>query len=229
MSSQSSADISEFKKNASVHGLLESIAFLVILPVGVLIARYLRTFTNRWWYVHWIINFLVACPLILVAWAMGNAAHGNTGHAQTTPHGKVGYIVIWLYIGQLFLGLVIHYVKIPVPFLGHRPPQNFFHALLGLAILALANYQVYDGIYHKTAFLAADVRRTVEHTWLALIIAFWSLYAIGLIFLRRQYQQERKARGRKVQQKDQGTYNLSMRTARDFHIQDDFFKKSSVL
>ena len=41
------ADFSEFKKDASVHGLLASISFLVVLPAGVLIARYLRTFTHR--------------------------------------------------------------------------------------------------------------------------------------------------------------------------------------
>ena len=37
----------QFKKDASVHGLLMGISFLVILPTGVLVARYLRTFTNR--------------------------------------------------------------------------------------------------------------------------------------------------------------------------------------
>ena len=49
MSSQGPPDnqFIEFKKNASAHGLLAGFAFLVVLPVGVLIARYTRTFTNR--------------------------------------------------------------------------------------------------------------------------------------------------------------------------------------
>jgi hypothetical protein len=37
----------EFKKDASTHGLLAGLTFLVFLPAGVLIARYMRTFTNR--------------------------------------------------------------------------------------------------------------------------------------------------------------------------------------
>ena len=37
----------EFKKDASAHGLLAGLSFLVILPTGILTARYLRTFTNR--------------------------------------------------------------------------------------------------------------------------------------------------------------------------------------
>lgn len=37
----------EFKKDASAHGLLAGLSFMVILPTGILLARYLRTFTNR--------------------------------------------------------------------------------------------------------------------------------------------------------------------------------------
>ncbi|KAH9029949.1 hypothetical protein EDB85DRAFT_1866835 [Lactarius pseudohatsudake] len=161
--------LTEFKHNASAHGLLAGISFLVVLPAGVLIARYTRTFTNRWFHAHWIVNFFVGCPLILAAWVLGKKAH-NFGHASLTPHGKRGLFVIGLYIAQLVLGLVIHYIHIPFPSLGHRPPQNFFHAVQGLVILGLANYQVYDGIYHKTGFLAADARQSAKHAWLALLI-----------------------------------------------------------
>ena len=38
----------DFKKDASVHGLLAGLSFLVVLPAGVLIARYMRTFNNRY-------------------------------------------------------------------------------------------------------------------------------------------------------------------------------------
>lgn len=102
-----------------------------------------------------------------------------------------GLFVIGLFVGQVVLGLFIHYIHIPVRIFGHRPPQNFFHAVQGLVILGLANYQVclcrrcllheliffltrvgqlYDGIYHKTSFLAADVRQTAKRTWIALVI-----------------------------------------------------------
>ncbi|KAH9036676.1 hypothetical protein EDB84DRAFT_1269003 [Lactarius hengduanensis] len=205
--------LTEFKHNASVHGLLAGISFLVVLPAGVLIARYTRTFTNRWFHAHWIVNFLVGCPLILAAWVLGKKAH-NFGHASLTPHGKRGLFVIGLYIAQLVLGLVIHYIHIPFPSLGHRPPQNFFHAVQGLVVLGLANYQVYDGIYHKTGFLAADARQSAKHAWLALLIIFWALYAFGLILLRRQYTQERRAR----LQKNQETFK--MRSANDSYSQD---------
>ena len=90
---------------------------------------------------------------------------------------------------QVALGIFIHYIRIPVPIFGYRPPQNFFHAVQGLVILALANYQVrlcrryqnlfssvlgnqvYNGIYHKASFFSAPgVVQSAKHAWLALII-----------------------------------------------------------
>lgn len=47
-----------------------------------------------------------------------------------------------LYIAQLVIGLFIHFIKMPSLFAGHRPPQNYVHVLLGIAILALAAYEV---------------------------------------------------------------------------------------
>jgi hypothetical protein len=190
----------EFKKDASAHGLLAGLSFMVILPTGILVARYLRTFTNRWYHAHWIINLALGFPLILAAWAMGRNAHYYGQGGSLSPHGKRGLLIIGLYIAQLVLGLFIHYIRIPFPAFGHRPPQNFLHAVQGLVILGLANYQIYDGLYHKGSFLAQGVRQSAKHAWQALGIIFWVLYAIGLVLLRRQYMQERRARLLKEQE-----------------------------
>jgi hypothetical protein len=54
-----------------------------------------------------------------------------------------------LYLIQSFLGVFIHAVKFPSFARSrlHRPPQNYLHAVLGLAILALAAYQVRSLVY----------------------------------------------------------------------------------
>jgi hypothetical protein len=39
--------LSPFESRVRTHALLESIGFLVLLPIGVLVARYTRTFTAR--------------------------------------------------------------------------------------------------------------------------------------------------------------------------------------
>ncbi|KAH9161067.1 hypothetical protein EDB89DRAFT_2032453 [Lactarius sanguifluus] len=209
--------LSEYEKRVRDHGLLAAIAFLVIIPVGVLIPRYLRTFTNRWFWGHAITNFLISGPLVFAAWAMGSKA-GDLTNSPMDHHKRIGYVIFGLYIGQVVLGTFIHYVRIPFPFLGHRPPQNYIHALLGIVILAMANYQVrpcprylyqqgffsfesgkqvHYGIYVEWPLMTGDVhpvKQSAKHAWLALVIVFWSLYVIGLVFLPRQYTQEREGR-----------------------------------
>ncbi|KAI9442739.1 hypothetical protein H4582DRAFT_1809761 [Lactarius indigo] len=198
MSSPSFADfgLSEYEKRVRDHGLLAAIAFLVIIPVGVLIPRYLRTFTNRWFWGHSITNFLFSAPLVFAAWAMGSKA-GDLTDSPMDHHKRIGYVIFSLYIVQVVLGAFIHYIRIPFPFLGHRPPQNYIHALLGLTILAMANYQVHYGIYVEWPLMTGDihpVKQSAKHAWLALVIVFWSLYVIGLVLLPRQYTQEREGR-----------------------------------
>jgi hypothetical protein len=39
--------MSDYRDHVRNHALLAGIAFLVVIPLGVLIPRYLRTFTNR--------------------------------------------------------------------------------------------------------------------------------------------------------------------------------------
>ena len=41
------------------HGILSAIGFVVVLPFGALIARYLRTFTPAWFAGHWVFQFVI--------------------------------------------------------------------------------------------------------------------------------------------------------------------------
>ena len=64
-------------------------------------------------------------------------------HFDNPRFQKIGITLLILYCIQLLLGAVIHFLKMPPSILGgHRPPQNYFHAVLGLVIIALAFYQV---------------------------------------------------------------------------------------
>ena len=39
--------LKQHEKDANIHSILMGLSFLVIIPAGTLIARYMRTFTNR--------------------------------------------------------------------------------------------------------------------------------------------------------------------------------------
>jgi hypothetical protein len=181
---------------AKTHALLCTIGFLILLPIGVLVARYVRTFTKRWWYAHGIIQFLISGPIIFAGWALGyQTANGLlTGPRFSDHHEKIGLALLILYLVQLFIGTFIHFVKMPSLFHGHRPPQNYFHAILGLAILALAAYQVHYGLTIEWAYATGNlhpVPRSAIHAWEALIIIFWVLYVLGLVLIPRQFRQEK--------------------------------------
>jgi hypothetical protein len=69
----------------------------------------------------------------------------QTGGNWVDPHKKMGLALLILICLQLVGGIFIHFVKIP--FMGgHRPPQNYLHAILGLTIIACAFWQAWYGI-----------------------------------------------------------------------------------
>ncbi|KAJ7634492.1 hypothetical protein FB45DRAFT_989410 [Roridomyces roridus] len=185
---------------ARKHALLCAIGFLILLPLGVLLARYARTFTRRWFWGHAIIQLLISGPVIFVGIALGhqlsNELEFNEMH---DPHQNIGIALIALYGTQLLLGIFIHFVKLPGLFRGHRPPWNYIHVALGLAILALAAYQVHYGLNTEWPFATGNLHHipgSAMHAWLALIIIFWVLYFIGMTLLPRQFKAEAAGRER---------------------------------
>ncbi|PPR00842.1 hypothetical protein CVT26_012477 [Gymnopilus dilepis] len=184
--------LSDLEVRARNHAILCTIGFLIILPIGVLIAR--------WFWAHWIVQLLIAGPIIGYGWALGYmttaSLSDDIGHFAD-PHEKVGLALIILYGVQVFVGAIAHFFKLPSIFRGHRPPHSYFHAILGLAIFALAQWQVHYGLFTEWNYATGGVHKVPEsakHAWLALVIVFWVLYGLGLALLRRQYKMESQAR-----------------------------------
>ncbi|KAJ8518574.1 hypothetical protein ONZ45_g4386 [Pleurotus djamor] len=179
------------------HALLCSIGYLVLLPLGTLFARYSRTFTNKWFYGHATWQLIFGGPVIFAGWALGTQIHNELGYTtMVTPHSKIGIAVMVLYVIQLILGIVIHFFK-PSWFGGRRPPQNYFHAIIGLAMLALAAYQVHLGLTQEWVLASGGLHQvpmSAMSAWIALLIIFWVLYTLGLALLPRQYKREEDAR-----------------------------------
>lgn len=51
---------------------------MVILPIGILIPRFARSFTDKWFYFHFVFQFVIAGPLIMAGFAYGYKAVQNT-------------------------------------------------------------------------------------------------------------------------------------------------------
>jgi len=184
-----------FEKMIVAHGILSVIGFLFVLPAGALFARFLRTFTNRWFKGHWIIQFALAGPIIIAAFACACSAVSTAGSPGfNDTHKKVGLAIFVLYLVQISLGGFIHYIK-PKSFTvdRKRPIQNYGHAVLGLAIIVLAFYQVRTGF--KTEWFLTTGRSPVGNganiVWYIWVVVIPLAYIGGLFLLPRQFKQER--------------------------------------
>jgi len=203
MVSPSSFPLSPFEEKARNHAHIAFFGFFFALPLGMISARYLRTFTGRWLLPHMIINFVIAAPLIFAGFALGHQTTTMSGLPHyKDPHQRVGLALLILYLLQVFLGAFIHWIKIPKRFshLGGRRPQNFLHVTIGLAILILATWQTHYGLYTEWALITGNIHPVsngCKHFWLAILVVMWSVYLGGYLLLPRQIGQERAARAPK--------------------------------
>ncbi|KAF9043771.1 hypothetical protein BDZ89DRAFT_1059221 [Hymenopellis radicata] len=197
-SSAASGDppLRSYERLIVAHGIVCTVGFLLLLPFGSLLARYLRTFTPTWYTGHWISQFALAGPVIITGVALGIASVANAGAVHLDDdHKKWGVAIFVLYFVQCGLGAVIHWFK-PKGSTG-RPPQNYLHAVIGLLLIGLAFYQVRSG--YDDEWQEATGRNPLPN---GVDIVFWIwvaivpvLYIAGLLlFLRKQYRQEAEAR-----------------------------------
>ncbi|EJD42300.1 CBD9-like protein [Auricularia subglabra TFB-10046 SS5] len=185
------------QKFVVAHAILFALAFMLLLPVGALFARLLRTSSTFWFKAHWIVQFYLTAPVIIIAFAFSVTAvqmHGGM-HFNTT-HKKLGLAICIIYVVQCTLGAVIHFVKDPNR--ARRPPQNYFHAILGLATIALALAQVRSGYAHEwTKATGREISGGINIVWIIWVVLLPVLYFGGLAFLPKQFRQEREARERR--------------------------------
>ncbi|KAJ7620296.1 hypothetical protein FB45DRAFT_929900 [Roridomyces roridus] len=187
-----------YQRTIVAHAITSTIGFALLLPSGVLLARYLRTFTPSWYTGHWIAQFGIAGPVIIAGVALAVRARDQL-HAtgKLDDHQRAGFAIFALYLGQCFLGAFIHWVKLPaIPRIMGRSPQNYTHALLGLVIICLGMYQIRTGYMTEWPRYGnrGDVPKGVDVLWIVWCILLPVLYAVGLAFLPKQYRQEAESR-----------------------------------
>ena len=202
-SGQEEEPLRKYEKVIVAHAAFMFIGYLVLLPAGALIARYLRTFSHVWYRIHWIVQ-VIAGGFILIGFGLGvQATNELSGRHWVTSHQNVGLVLLIIYIAQCSIGYVIHKWK-PRSFrkTGKRPAQNYFHAVFGLLILFLALVQMRNGLWDEwpNATGRAAVPSGFQTWWYIWVVGFPALYAAGLYFLPKQYRQERESKAQEMMQ-----------------------------
>ncbi|KAJ3992596.1 hypothetical protein F5050DRAFT_895974 [Lentinula boryana] len=171
-----SSALMPFQRLVIAHAIMLTIGFLLLLPIGVLLARYMRTFTPIWFKGHWIVQFAVSGPIIVVGISLGIQAVVESGAQHLNDeHKRWGVALFILYLFQCSLGAFIHKVKF-ANILG-RPPQNYIHAFLGLFVVGAALYQVRTG--YKTEWPKigrGPLMAGTDYIWYIWVVVSYLIY-----------------------------------------------------
>ncbi|KAI0769437.1 CBD9-like protein [Trametes elegans] len=184
-----------YQKMIIAHGLLCTIGFLMFLPAGALLARYARTYSSAWFTGHWVFQFALAGPAVVAGVALGIAVVENVQAPHLNDeHKRWGVAIFVLYFAQIALGAVIHWVK-PTSWIAgkRRPAQNYVHAVLGIAIVAFAFYQVRTVFREEWPRTSGrpPISKAVDIVWYIWVALVPVLYFAGLVLLPRQFRLER--------------------------------------
>jgi len=183
-----------------LHAFLVSFGFLVLLPLGALVARYSRVFKVKWFPYHWKINFYIGGPIITVGVLLGPVIVFSKDTYRihfANGHEVIGILLLAFYYIQVFLGQYIHKRRNELARLGPithpHPPLNVLHIALGVSIVSTAFCQVYTGMqWWELVTHRGPITSWALPLWKAWIPILFLAYFGGYALLPRQFRQERE-------------------------------------
>ncbi|MCO5604583.1 hypothetical protein L7F22_058751 [Adiantum nelumboides] len=122
------------------HGIINTIAWGILLPLGVIAARYLRPFTESlWFYIHVPLQ-TVGYLLGVLGWALGMRLRAVTAAAHKS-HENIGIALFVLATLQLF-SLFLR------PNKDHKLRRywNYYHHSIGYTIILLSIINIFKGL-----------------------------------------------------------------------------------
>ncbi|OEL20274.1 Cytochrome b561 and DOMON domain-containing protein [Dichanthelium oligosanthes] len=175
------ADSATQKRN--IHGVLNAVSWGVLLPMGAIFARYLKTFKSAdpaWFYLH------VTCQLVgygvgVSGWATGINLGNESKGVTYTDHRNIGIAVFALGTLQV-LALFLR----PKKEHKYRVYWNMYHHSVGYTVIVLGVVNIFKGMSilgveqrWRTAYIAAVC---------VLVVAAAALEAVtwGVVLRRRK-------------------------------------------
>ncbi|KAI3499002.1 hypothetical protein L1887_34793 [Cichorium endivia] len=126
----------------NIHGVLNAISWGIMMPLGAIIARYLRVFQSAdpaWFYLH--VTCQTSAYIIGVAgWATGIRLGSQSPGIQFTSHRVIGIILFCVATLQVIALLVR-----PKKEHKHRIFWNIYHHSLGYTIIVLGIINIFKG------------------------------------------------------------------------------------
>ncbi|PWA58770.1 auxin-responsive family protein [Artemisia annua] len=130
-------------RKRNIHGILNSVSWGILFPMGIMIARYLRTWTSAdpaWFYLHGFLQ-VSAYTTGVAGWATGLKLGSESKGVTYTGHRNIGIALFCLATLQV-CGVFLR------PKNGHklRFYWNIYHHGTGYAVIVLGILNVFKGL-----------------------------------------------------------------------------------
>nr|XP_043621016.1 cytochrome b561 and DOMON domain-containing protein At5g35735-like [Erigeron canadensis] len=158
------------QRRRNTHGVLSAVSWGVLMPMGVMVARYLKVFkvgNPAWFYLHAAIQ-TSAYGVGVAGWATGLKLGGDSVGIKYNTHRNIG-ITLFVFATLQVFALLLR----PKPDNKYRIYWNFYHQGLGYSVIILSIINVYKGLD------ILDPEKKWKHTYTGIIIA---LGAIAVVF-----------------------------------------------
>ncbi|KAL1369937.1 hypothetical protein HN51_000283 [Arachis hypogaea] len=130
-------------KLRKVHGILNGISWGILMPIGAILARYLKVFDGRlgatWFHVHRACQSM-AYIIGIIGFATGSYMTRHNRHHSS--HGCIGITLICLASLQVCVAMFLR----PKKDHRHRIFWNIFHYVIGYLTIGLGIWNVFKGI-----------------------------------------------------------------------------------
>ncbi|KAI7744111.1 hypothetical protein M8C21_030361 [Ambrosia artemisiifolia] len=127
----------------NTHGVLNAVSWGILMPMGAMVARYLRVFKvghPAWFYIHVAIQ-ATAYGVGVAGWGTGLKLGSDSVGIKYTTHRNIGITLFALGTLQVFALLLR-----PKPDNKYRTYWNIYHAGVGYATISLGITNVFKGL-----------------------------------------------------------------------------------
>lgn len=140
---QSTSGVANSKtKKRNIHGVLNAVSWGTLLPIGAILARYLKVFTSAdpaWFYLH--ASCQTSAYIIGVAgWATGIRLGSQSPGVQYTSHRVIGIVIFCL--GTLQVSALLLRPKKEHKY---RFYWNIYHHIIGYSVIVLSITNIFKG------------------------------------------------------------------------------------
>ncbi|KAG8490655.1 hypothetical protein CXB51_013895 [Gossypium anomalum] len=131
------------QRKQNIHGVLNAVSWGILMPLGAIIARYLKLFKSAgpaWFYLHASCQFS-AYVVGVAGWSTGLKLGSESSGIQYDAHRTIGIVLFCLGTLQVFALLVR-----PKPDHKYRVYWNIYHHLVGYTVVILSVINIFKGL-----------------------------------------------------------------------------------